>query len=96
MGIFDMILYKGDKEKEHIENDLEEDDFRYPEKETPKIWLVQWLSFHKEGYVTIGTRKETKAFINKEEAEMFASRIKNARSFLRDSYGTYVAIEESE
>lgn len=96
MGIFDMILYKGDKEKEHIENDLEEDDFRYPEKETQKIWLVHWNSFHKEGYVTIVNQRETRAFINKEEAEMFASRIKNARSFLRDSYGTYVSIEESE
>ena len=99
MGIFDVILYKGDKEKEEkelIENNLGDDDFRLPEKETPKIWLVQWFSFHKEGYVTIGTRKETKAFISKEEAEIFASRIKNARSFLKDSYGSYVSIEENE
>lgn len=96
MGIFDVILYKGDKEKEQIENNLVDDDFRLPEKETPKIWLVQWLSFHKEGYVTIETRKETKAFTNKEEAEIFASRIKNARSFLKDSYGYSVSIEENE
>lgn len=96
MGIFDVILYKGDKEKEQIENDLDEDDFRLPEKESPKIWIVQWLSFYKAGYVTIETKKEIKAFTNKEDAEIFASKIKKARSFLKDSYGTSVSIEENE
>lgn len=76
-----MILY-GDKEKEQIENDLEEDDFMYPEKGTQKIWLVNWI--YLSGDIVINKCKNTKAFLNEDDAVRFANKIKYARNLLGD------------
>lgn len=64
-----------------------------------KKWFDMWKSGEKPEDYREMTKYWAKRLCKNYDrfcSPMFASRIKNARSFLRDSSGTYVSIEESE